>query len=385
LRLEETLFDEPEKVDKALILSLPPNAQRILAVDDSPVSLKIYQRLESKLENCVLVAFSSAREALRWCEREPVDVALVDFMMPDLNGLDFLRRFRRLPGKEQVPVVIITSERERDIRHQALEIGASDFLTKPVDLIELVSRTRNMLALRRQQVQLKNTADFMADQVTLAVSEIAARDREAIFRLSRATEFRDTGTGLHIIRMAHYCRVIAYALGLLDLDAEEIFDAAPMHDVGKVAIPDSILLKPGKLTPDEFEIMQRHTTVGYDILKDSPAKLLQTAALIALTHHEKFDGTGYPQRLKGNKIPMAGRICAISDVFDALVSERPYKRAWSVDQAISEVRRLSGAHFDPRVVRAFDKSIEQILRIMDRYSGQETTTTYSEIAAPPFS
>jgi putative two-component system response regulator len=371
--LEQTLFDKADKVEKPTRSSFPSHSQRILAIDDSPVSLKIYERLESSIENCAVVAFTSAREALRWARTETVDVVLVDYMMPDLSGLDFLRRFRQLPDKEQIPVLMITSEREREIRHQALEMGAADFLTKPVDLIELISRTRNMLAFRRQQVQLASTADFMAEQVTLAISEIASREREAIFRLARATEFRDTDTGAHIVRMAHYCKAIAEALGIADVEAEELLTAAPMHDIGKVAVSDSILLKPGKLTHDEFEIMKRHTTVGYDILKDSPAKLLQTAALIALTHHEKYDGTGYPQGLRGEKIPIVGRITAVSDVFDALTSARPYKEAWPVDKAIAEMHQLSGSQFDPQLITAFDSALERILTIKDRYRSEAVT------------
>lgn len=381
--LEQTVFDMPEHLAKPAEVSLPAGSQRIVAIDDSPVALKIYRRLEGEIGNCAVIGFSFAIAALRWCETENVDLVIVDFVMPDLDGIEFLRRFRSLPGRESVPVLMITSERQRDVRHRALDLGASDFLTKPVDLIELISRTRNMLALRRQQVQLANTADFMAEQAKLAIRDIAAREREAIFWLSRATEFRDTESGSHIVRMAHYCKTIADAAGLSGADAEEILAAAPMHDVGKVAVPDSILLKPGKLTPEEFELMKRHTTVGYHILRHSPAQLLQTAALIALTHHEKYDGSGYPNGLRGDDIPCAGRICAISDVFDALTSNRPYKRAWGVDESVAEIHRLSGEHFDPRLVSAFDAALPQILKHKEEYS-DEVLTNQLRIELPPF-
>lgn len=344
--------------------------QRILAVDDSPVSLKLYERIAAELFDCTVVGFTSPVEALEWCVKEPVDLVLVDFVMPTMDGLEFLRRFRLLPDKGSVPVLMITAEPQRELRHRALEFGATDFLTKPADRVELLSRARNMLALRSQQMQLAHAAEFLSEQVNLAIRDIAAREQEAIFRLSRATEFRDTETGAHIVRMAHYCKLIGQCAGLHAQDVDELFAAAPMHDVGKVAIPDRILLKPGPLTAEEFDVIKTHTTIGHSILKDSPARLLQTAALIALTHHEKYDGSGYPQGTRGDDIPVIGRICALSDVFDALTSVRPYKRAWTMSEAVDEIHKLANAHFDPKLVAAFDEALPQIEVYKQQFSDE---------------
>ncbi|HEY7980383.1 MAG TPA: HD domain-containing phosphohydrolase [Candidatus Eremiobacteraceae bacterium] len=349
-------------------------AMRIVAIDDNPLSLRIYEYLSRELDDCIVECFSSATDALRRCELEQVDLVIVDLFMPDIDGLEFLRLFRLMPNKAEVPALMITAERSRDARRRALDLGASDFLNKPIDMIELISRAKNLLSLRRHELRLAETADWLSDQVRLATNDIAAREREAIYRLAKATEFRDSDTGAHVVRMAHYCAAIATVLGLKTSEIDEILAAAPMHDIGKVAVPDSILLKPGKLTHSEFEIMKQHTTVGYQILKDSPARLLQTAAIIALTHHECFDGSGYPQGLAHEDIPLVGRICAVSDVFDALTSARPYKLAWSTDDAIAEMHRLSGSQFDPALIDAFDSALAAILDYRDRFKDDSIAT-----------
>jgi putative two-component system response regulator len=206
--------------------------------------------------------------------------------------------------------------------------------------------------------------------VQRATADIVAREKETINRLMRAAEFRDNETGMHIVRMGHFSAQIARALGLPESECEMLLMATPMHDIGKVATPDRILLKPGKLDAGEWEIMKQHTIAGYEILKDSQSELLQMAALIALSHHEKFDGSGYPNGVKGEDIPLCGRICAVSDVFDALTSERPYKHAWPVEEAIAEIDRLAGTHFDPELVGAFHATLPSILEIRERYQDE---------------
>lgn len=346
----------------------------ILLVDDSQANLIIYKGIVRHQPGCVAVPFTSSADALRWCADNEPAIVVVDYSMPDQNGLEFIRRFRRLPGKAQIPVIMITGEEDRALRYRALETGANDFLQKPIDIVECSARFRNMLDLSRSRRQLENRAQSLAEEVRKGTAEVVARERETIMRLARAAEYRDPQTGLHIVRMAHYAKAIGVAAGLGESEKELLFLAAPMHDIGKVAIPDSILLKGGKLDPAETAVMQQHTTIGHSILKDSESELLQSAATIALTHHEKFDGSGYPQGLKSDSIPLSGRICAISDVFDALTSVRPYKQAWPIDAAISEIARKSGEHFDPRLTKAFMSVLPEILRLKDEYSDGAPST-----------
>jgi two-component system, response regulator RpfG len=377
IKYEPVVLAEASRFTDNARTTASETSMRIVAIDDNPLSLRIYEHLARELDDCFVECFGSATDALRRCEHEQVDLVIVDLFMPGIDGLAFLRLFRSMPTKAEIPVLMITAERSRDARLRALELGASDFLNKPIDMIELHSRVRNLLALRRHELRLAETADWLSDQVRRATQDIAAREREAIYRLARATEFRDSATGAHVVRMAHYCAAIAVALGHSPSDVDEILAASPMHDIGKVAVPDSILLKPGRLTLEEFDVMKQHTVVGYQILKDSPAKLLQTAAVIALTHHENFDGTGYPHGIAGEEIPLAGRICAVSDVFDALTSARPYKLSWSVESAVAEMHRLSGSKFDPQLIDAFDKALSAILVYRDRYQADPTPLSSS--------
>ena len=341
---------------------------KILLVDDSQSNLLIYRGIVKNLAGCTAAPFTSSAEALEWCETNDPAIAIVDYTMPAPNGVEFIRRFRRMPRKADIPIIMITGEADKALRYKALEAGANDFLNQPVDIVECSARMRNMLELRRSRQLLEDRAALLAGEVKKGIEQIVARERETIHRLARTAELRDPETGLHIVRMAHYCKTIALGAGLSHDDQELLLLSAPMHDIGKVAIPDSILLKPAKLDPEEYHVMQQHTTIGYDILKDSESTLLQSAATIALTHHEKYDGSGYPGGLKGDEIPISGRICAISDVFDALTSVRPYKPAWPVDKAVEEIRRGSGTHFDPRLVKAFIFVFSEISRLKNEYS-----------------
>lgn len=341
---------------------------KILFVDDSEPNLLVYRGIVRRLPAYAAVCFTSSTEALDWCRENDPEIAVVDQNMPPPDGLEFIRQFRRMAGKRDTPLVMITAEHDRDLRYRALDLGANDFLTKPVDVVECLARLRNMLALRQSQRWLENRAGWLAEQVEKATATIVATQQETIWRLARTAEYRDAETGMHIVRMAHYCRIIAKAVGLTAEEQELLFIAAPMHDIGKVAIPDSILLKPGKLGAAEYEIMKQHTTIGYEILKGSDSRMLQTAAEIALTHHEKPDGSGYPRGLAGEEIPLVGRICAISDVFDALTSVRPYKEAWPVDRAVAEIGNGAGRNFDPRLVEAFKVALPDILRARHEHS-----------------
>jgi putative two-component system response regulator len=262
---------------------------------------------------------------------------------------------------------MITANDQKQIRYRALDAGATDFLTKPVDKVEFIARANNMLLLGASRKALADRAAWLAGEVRKATLEIVQRERETVVRLSKAAEYRDPETGAHILRMAHYSELIAKGMCLTQAEQELLLESAPMHDIGKVGIADNILLKPGRLTPEEFEIMKLHAMFGYEILKGSSSRVLQAGAEIARAHHEKYDGSGYPNGLAGDDIPIFSRIVAVADVFDALTSERPYKKAWSLERAAEHIRESSGTHFDPKCVETFFANWEQILQIRQRF------------------
>lgn len=337
---------------------------RIAIIDDNEVNiLRIKQLLSSHVGDCDSVSFTDSATGLKWCLENRPDLVMVDYRMPPPDGLQFIEAFRATPGNEHTPLLMLTAAQDLSVRHRALQLGASDFLNYPLDETEFLARVTNMLALRKSQQALVARADWLAGEVAKATEEIVARERETILRLSRAAEYRDPETGAHIVRMAKYCRLIAHHLGLPADEQALLETAAPMHDIGKVGIPDEILLKPGRLTPDELVIMRRHTVIGHEILKDSRSPILQAAALVALSHHERFDGGGYPQGLSGEHIPLYGRIVALADVFDALLSDRPYKKGWSLDVAVDYVKMNRGKHFDPACVDAFFHDWKAVLEI----------------------
>ncbi|MFZ6772651.1 HD domain-containing phosphohydrolase [Undibacterium sp. SXout7W] len=346
----------------------------VLVLDDAQINITLLCRLLDKLDRCKSISFLEPEAALSWCGSNVPDLVMVDYMMPSMNGVDFIRLFRQQPRCQDIPVLMITANDELELRYEALDVGANDFLIKPIDKIEFLARTKNMLALRRSQRFLEDRASWLDSEVEKATAEIRARERETILRLSKAADSRDPETGAHIIRMANYSRIIASQLGLSEEDQQLLLEAAPMHDIGKVGIPDHILLKPGKLTDDEFTIMKKHTTLGYDILAGSQSEMLNAGAVIALAHHEKFDGSGYPKGLAGDDIPLFARIVAVADVFDALTSERPYKLAWDTEKAIAFLKEGSGKHFDPRCVDAFMARWDEIIQIKSTYTEDEQQT-----------
>lgn len=340
---------------------------QILIIDDTKLNITLLQFLIKKIPEYESIAFLYPQEALNWCRDHEPDLVIVDYMMPEMDGIQFTQQFRGFEGYKDIPVLMVTANNETTIRHKALISGVTDFLHKPLDNSEFVARARNMLALRQSHKKMMDHAVWLADEVRKATAKIVERERETIFCLSRAAEFRDPETGAHIERMARYSKHIAHALNLPVDQQDLLLEAAPMHDIGKVGIADAILLKPGKLTDEEFSIMKRHATIGYELLSSSNSPLLKTAAEIAHTHHEKFDGTGYPLGLTGNNIPLFGRIVAIADVFDALTSERPYKKAWGIEQACELIRNGSGSHFDPVCVDAFFGDFDAIIKIKETF------------------
>lgn len=348
---------------------------KILIIDDDLTNLKFFSYLLKAIQDVETIEFADARLALTWCESNEPDLVLVDYMMPDMDGLEFIAAFRGMRGKTSIPIIMATADTDNDVRYKALEMTANDFLTKPINKVELRARVTNMLALRKIQLQQANRANWLAEEVRKATSAVLLREREVIYRLSRASEYRDPETGAHILRMAQYSMLIAKNLGLSQQEQDLILDAAPMHDVGKIGIPDQILLKPGRLTDEEMSIMRQHSAIGAEILGNSASALLQTAAEIALNHHEKYDGTGYPNGLKAEAIPLYGRIVAVADVFDALTSARPYKPAWEIDRAAQQIREGSGSHFDPRCVDAFFHNWDDVLSIRHRHLDEKFTLT----------
>ena len=343
----------------------------VLIIDDSDINLTLIKALVLKLGECNPVLFAHPVKALDWCRENVPDLVIVDYMMPDMDGLQFIGGFRALPGRADIPVLMVTANDQKDVRYQALLGGANDFLTKPIDRVEFSARARNMLSLRMGQKYLADRAEHLEVLVDERTREIRDREKELIFRMSRAAEFRDPETGAHIQRMAHYSQLIARELGLDEATQKLILEAAPMHDVGKIGIPDQILLKPGKLTPEEFAVMKDHSRLGYELLKDSGSEILRAGAEVAISHHEKYDGSGYPNGLKGTDIPILGRIVAVADVFDALTSERPYKKAWSLDDAKKFLEEGQGSHFDPLCVAAFMAGWSLVLDISQRFRDED--------------
>lgn len=344
---------------------------KVLIIDDSDINLTLIKALVHKLGDCEPVLFEQPLKALEWCRENVPDLVIVDYMMPEMDGLRFIAAFRALHGRTEIPVLMITANDQRDVRYEALLGGANDFLTKPIDRVEFSARVRNMLTLRTGQKFLADRAAFLAEQVDERTREIRERERELIFRISRAAEFRDPETGAHIQRMAHYSEIIARGLDLDAATCRLILQASPMHDVGKIGIPDYILLKPGRLTPQEMEVMKRHAELGHELLRDSGSEILQAGAEIALSHHEKYDGSGYPRGLKGHAIPLFGRVVAVADVFDALTSERPYKKAWPLEDALRFLEEGRGAHFDPLCVEALLAGWEEVLEVRQRFRDEE--------------
>lgn len=339
-----------------------PLISDIMVVDDQMTSRIIIETILQTIGDNVRVrSYDNALIALQEAARSTPDLIVADYKMPNLDGVEFTRRIRSLSTCEDVPVVIITVVDDKAVMYEALEAGATDFLNKPVDHYECKVRCRNLLTMRRQQQIIRNRASSLESQIATAVAEIRLRERETLFRLARAGEFKDYVTSLHQTRIGRISRIIAEQIGLGSRFCETIELAAPLHDIGKIGIPDRVLLKPGALDSDEMEIMKGHTNIGYEILKDSPSHYLQLGASIALSHHEAFDGSGYPSGLRGESIPVEGRIVAVADILDALTSDRPYKTAWSARAALDELERLKNSRLDPLCVEALFDRLDEAL------------------------
>ena len=335
------------------MLNIAASTARILIVDDQPSNVLLLEGILQEEDYTAYRSLTDARQALPvYLEYQP-DLILLDLQMPYLNGFEIMNQLRaRIPQGTFLPILVLTADITSETKRRALAEGATDFLTKPFDPIEVSLRIRNLLQTRALHLQLQDQNQALEQKVYERTAELEETQIEILERLALAAEYRDDDTGEHTKRVGQMSARIARALGLPEAEAELIRRAAPLHDVGKIAIPDSILLKPGKLTPEEFEKMKDHIRLGAKMLSGGQFPLLQRAEEIALTHHERWDGTGY-LGLQAEAIPIAGRIVTVADVFDALISARPYKGAWPPVEAIQEVQRQSGHQFDPRVVEAF--------------------------------
>jgi len=355
----------------------------VVIIDDQNTTLKLLSQLVKSInfrnQRIHVKTFEDPSTALTWTKNHPPDLVLVDYKFPNLNGIEFIKLFRRRTQCATVPVIMITAYDEPEIRYKALDSGATDFLSKPIDHHECRARCRNLLNMRRFQLKLERKNVRLQNKVTDSTQAILDRERETLLRLARAGEYRDKETGNHILRIAKYSRLIAELIGLNDNQCDLIEHSTPMHDVGKICISDSILLKNSSLTIAEFEVMKKHTCIGYEILKDSPSKYIQTGAKIALAHHEHFDGKGYPNSTRGEEISIEARIVAVVDVFDALTSARPYKKAWPLETAKEYIQQQQNQQFDPVCVDAFIENFDKIIPIYNKFEDAADQSAHPDL------
>ncbi|WP_075793418.1 response regulator [Massilia putida] len=322
----------------------------ILAVDDEASNLQLLRQI---LQDHYRLRFAKdGPRALELAREELPDLILLDVMMPGMSGYEVCAALKADPALAAVPVIFVTALNETSDELEGFEAGAVDYITKPVSPPIVRARVRTHLSLVRME-------------------ELRASRLEIVQRLGLAAEYKDNETGLHVIRMSHFARILGLAAGMTEAEADDLLHAAPMHDVGKIGIPDRVLLKPGPLDPDEWKIMQNHSQIGAEIIGQHDHGVLALARNIALTHHEKWDGTGYPNGLAGDAIPLEGRICAIADVFDALTSVRPYKKAWSEEEALDFLVKQKGKHFDPVLVDLFLAQLPAIREIRERWAERD--------------
>lgn len=320
---------------------------RILVVDDEPANLKVMRQV---LQECYRLTFArSGQEALTRLEQERVDLILLDVMMPDMTGFELCKLLKDNPSTACIPVIFVTALRDSIDEEKGFALGGVDYIVKPIIPAIVRARVKTHLSLVKVEALRETQIDL-------------------IQRLGRAAEYKDNETGMHVQRMSHYTKILAMALGMEEDQAEELRMATTMHDIGKIGIPDNILLKPGKLDEQEFAEMKKHVVIGGNILSNPRSTLISLAYKVATAHHEKWDGSGYPNGLVGDAIPIEGRIAAIADVFDALTSERPYKKAWSIEEAVEFLKSQSGKHFDPQLVQLFIEQLPAILEVKEKFN-----------------
>jgi putative two-component system response regulator len=349
---------------------------RILVVDDQQSNVTLMERLLELGGYHSVWVTTDPHEVEELYEEHQHDVLLLDVRMPGMTGLELVSRIRSEHGSHRPGILVITAQSDRETRISALTAGANDFLTKPFDSEELLARVENLAYLQLAQRRLEHTNHYLEEAIEQRTRELEDTQLEVVKRLGLAAEFRDNETGCHIMRMSEIVVILAEALGYSGRECSLLRNASQMHDVGKIGIPDEILLKPGALTAEERKSMEQHTIIGARLLGGNSSRLLQQAEEIALTHHEHWDGSGYPNGLQGTEIPLSGRIAAVADVFDALTSDRPYKQAWPVEDAVELIRSQRGRQFDPQVVDAFMAHLEPILEVKELYTEEDGTGCY---------
>jgi putative two-component system response regulator len=333
---------------------------RILVVDDETPNVLLMERILERAGYSNVVSTTDPEAVLGIVEEFRPDLLLLDLMMPGLNGFDILELLgSAMPGDRYLPVLVLTADATQEVRRRALRAGARDFLTKPFDVDEVLLRIHNMLDIRFLNKRLQDQNAALESRVRERTSELEQSHLETFERLALAAEYRDDDTGQHTRRVGRMAALLGQELGLENEIVERLERAAGLHDIGKIGVPDTILLAPRKLTPEEFEIVKTHTVIGSRIMAGSRSPLMRMAEEIAWSHHERWDGRGYAGVAEGD-IPLVGRITTVADVFDALTHERPYKQAWPLDEAIAEIERQRGVQFDPRVVDAFATIQEEI-------------------------
>ena len=351
---------------------LPNQNARILVVDDEPANLKLLDKMLRGQGYTQVVLIQSPLQVLEKYREAPPDLILLDINMPEMDGFAVMQQLHALDDPLAPPIVILTAQHGQAYLLRALAEGARDFITKPFDRVELLMRVRNLLEAQQGKRLLHQQNVVLEEMVRVRTEALNSTRLQVIRRLGQAAEYRDNETGYHILRMSQISALIARALGWDAAACDLMLNASPMHDIGKIGIPDAVLLKPGKLDPAEWAVMQTHATIGGRLLDGDDSELLRTAREIALSHHEKWDGSGYPAGLAGEAIPLSGRIVAVADVFDALTSIRPYKRAWPVAEAVAHIEQQAGLHFDPAVVAAFMQVLPEVVEVRDRYVEQVT-------------
>ena len=340
---------------------------RILVVDDNLTNVVLLKKLLESSGFTDVSGITDSREVKALYEENPFDLVLLDIRMPHMDGFDVMEQLGKIASPLPPNIMVLTAQTDQETKLKALDFGARDFLHKPFDRLEVLTRIRNMIETHLLHKKLRVHNEELEQKVSERTKEIEETRLEVVRCLGRASEYKDNETGMHVIRMSKTSQLLAQAIGMSEDDCSLILHASPMHDVGKIGIPDNVLLKPGKLDVDEWEIMKRHAEMGMEILGDHPSPLMEMARQVAITHHEKWDGSGYPNGLGGKDIPLVGRITALADVFDALTSERPYKKAWPVEEAVSFIKEQSGKHFDPELVEIFMGLIDDVCAVRDKY------------------
>lgn len=388
---QPTILRPPLSSSTTSAPAVKPVAGKIMIVDDEPINIKVARKYLSMAGYSEFVVASDATKALALIRTERPDVILLDVVMPQVSGIEILANIRADSTISYLPVLILTAAVDSATRRLALNAGATDFLSKPVDPDELIPRVRNALILKAHHDQMQQQAQKLEALVQERTKELVKAKLAVVHCLARAAEYRDNDTGRHVLRVGAYVGIIARQLGLTTAQVELLEMASPLHDIGKIGIPDSVLLKPGKLDADEFSIMQKHCAMGrqvFDVVsggdreiwkqhvelgakiigENNESNLLNMAATIALTHHERWDGSGYPLGLAGEDIPLEGRITAVADVFDALSSKRPYKPPFPCDKCFTILEEGRGTHFDPKILDAFFARKKDVVEVQIRYA-----------------